>query len=131
MAFYMMSEVLSVICHAMPPSSIIQERQALLHSGWWNDYLNISDHCYWPGIFCNKTLRSVTDIDSGSMKIPSSKELLWIEKLNVTAFPNLVYLHLSGMGLRGTIPTEIGSLRYLASLDLSNNGLQGKLLQFS
>ncbi|XP_014516669.1 probable leucine-rich repeat receptor-like protein kinase At1g35710 [Vigna radiata var. radiata] len=127
MAFYMMSEVLSVICHAMPPSSIIQERQALLHSGWWNDYLNISDHCYWPGIFCNKTLRSVTDIDSGSMKIPSSKELLWIEKLNVTAFPNLVYLHLSGMGLRGTIPTEIGSLRYLASLDLSNNGLQGSI----
>jgi len=65
------------------------------------------------------------------MKIPSSKELLWIVNLNITAFPNLVNLDLSGMGLRGSIPTEIGSLTNLTSLVLSNNRLQGKLLQFS
>jgi len=72
----------------IPPSSINQERQALLNTGWWNDYRNISDHCDWDGIFCNEA-GTVTGIYR--WKIPSSKELLWIDKLNFTAFPN--HLH--------------------------------------
>ncbi|XP_052724901.1 probable leucine-rich repeat receptor-like protein kinase At1g35710 isoform X2 [Vigna angularis] len=123
-AFYMMGEVSSVIGGSMPSSSINHERQALLHSGWWNDDSNISDHCDWEGISCNEA-GSITAIER--WKIPSSKELLWIEKFNVTAFPNLVYLRLYGMGLRGTIPKEIGSLTNLTTLVLTNNHLQGSI----
>ncbi|WVZ16768.1 hypothetical protein V8G54_009750 [Vigna mungo] len=108
MAFYMMFGLSS-------SSSINQEHQSLLHSGWWNDHPNISNHCYWDGISCNEA-RSVTEIVRGPLRIPSSKELLWIQDLNITAFPNLLILYLSGMGLRGTIPTKITRLTNLTSL---------------
>jgi len=126
MTLYMMGELSSVF-GATIPSSINQEREALLNSGWWNDYRNISDHCDWVSIDCNEA-GSVTAIDSWYMKTPSSQELLWIDKLNFTAFPNLVTLYLTGMGLRGSIPTAIGSLTNLTYIDLSKNILQGKLL---
>jgi len=134
MGLCMMGELASVFGATISPSSIfssiIQERMALLVSGWWNDYRNSSDHCYWKGISCNE-VGSVTAIDSWYIKTPSSQELLWIDKLNFTAFPNLVSLFLTGMGLKGSIPKEIGSLTNLTTLDLSNNRHQGKLLQFS
>jgi len=120
MAFCMMPELASP---TIPPSSINQERQALLNTGWWNDYRNISDHCDWDGISCNEA-GTVTAIQSWRMKTPS-KELLWIQKLNVTAFPNLVTLYLYGMGLRGTIPTQIATLTNLTHLVLANNHLHG------
>ncbi|XP_027337411.1 MDIS1-interacting receptor like kinase 2-like [Abrus precatorius] len=53
--------------------------------------------------------------------------MLEIGKLNVTAFTNLVTLHLYGMGLRGSIPTEISRLTKLVFLDLSNNRLSGSI----
>ncbi|RDX77943.1 MDIS1-interacting receptor like kinase 2, partial [Mucuna pruriens] len=122
MAFYIMLVLLlpSVIGISMTPNS---ERQTLLHSGWWNDYQNISDHCAWDGIFCNEA-GSVINIE---MIIPPSKELQQIQNLNVTAFPSLVSLTLEGMGLRGSIPTEISKLTKLTYLDLSNNHLQGSI----
>ena len=123
MALYMMGELSSVF------GAINQEREALLNSGWWNDYRNISDHCDWDGISCNEA-GTVTAIYSWYIKTPSSQELLWIDKLNFTAFPNLVTLYLTGMGLRGSIPTEITTLTNLTYIDLFNNHLQGKLLQF-
>jgi len=40
MAFYIMAQLPSLIAPTIPPSSISssihQEQQALLHSGWWN-----------------------------------------------------------------------------------------------
>jgi len=123
-AFYMMAELSSVIGGAMHSSSINQEREALLHSGWWNDYPNITNHCDWDGISCNLA-GNVIIIGGSTMNIPSSKELLWIQKLNVTVFPNLEYLYLDGMGLRGTIPTQIATLTNLSYLILSNNHLHG------
>lgn len=120
MAFYMMFGLSS-------SSSINQERQSLLRSGWWNDHPNISNHCYWEGISCNEA-GSVTEIVRGPLRIPPSKELLWIQNLNITVFPSLLILYLSGMGLRGTIPTEITTLTNLTSLVLSKNHLHGKLL---
>ncbi|BAT97725.1 hypothetical protein VIGAN_09125500 [Vigna angularis var. angularis] len=113
MAFCMMAEL---------AYSINQERQALLHSGWWNDNRNISNHCDWDGISCNEG-GNVIIIGGSSMRIPSSKELLSIEKLNVTAFPSLEYRNLDGMGLRGSIPTEISTLTNLTYFILSHNHL--------
>jgi len=130
MALYMMVELPSVIGGTMAPSSIYEEQQALLKSGWWSDHSNISHHCHWEGISCNEA-GSVTAIDRTSLKIPSSEELLWIQNLNVTAFPNLVHLALTGMGLRGSIHAEIATLTNLTSLLLSHNRLRGKFLQFS
>ncbi|XP_027907546.1 probable leucine-rich repeat receptor-like protein kinase At1g35710 [Vigna unguiculata] len=126
MAFCMMPELASVFGATISPSSINQERQALLNTGWWNDYRNISDHCDWEGISCNEA-GTVTAIDSWYMKTPSSQELLWIDKLNFTAFPNLVSLYLRRMDLRGSIPKEIATLTNLTTLDLSNNRLQGSI----
>ncbi|XP_068479505.1 MDIS1-interacting receptor like kinase 2-like [Phaseolus vulgaris] len=130
MAFYIMAQLPSLIGATIPPSStsssIHQERQALLHSGWWNDHPNNSHHCDWEGISCNEA-GSVTGINRTSLKNPSSKELLWIHNLNFTAFSNLVYLGLTGMGLRGTIPTQISLPTNLTYLVLSHNRLQGSI----
>ncbi|CAJ1949798.1 unnamed protein product [Sphenostylis stenocarpa] len=120
MLLYMMLQVPSVI-----GGSINQERQALVRSGWWNDYLNISHYCQWDGIYCGEP-ESVTRIYGWILKIP--KEFLRIQNLNVTALPHLESLFLEGMGLTGSIPTEIGTLTNLTDLDLSNNSLQGQLL---
>ncbi|RDX79140.1 MDIS1-interacting receptor like kinase 2, partial [Mucuna pruriens] len=122
MAFYIMLVLLlpSVIGTRMTSSS--SERRALLHSGWWNDYQNISDHCAWYGIYCNEA-GSVTDIDM-SMYIPPSQQ---IQNLNVTAFPNLAFLNVDGMGFTGSIPAEISTLTKLTYLQLPNNRLQGSI----
>jgi len=130
MALYMMVELASVIGGTMAPSSIYEEQQALLKSGWWSDHSNVSDHCHWEGITCNEA-GTVTAIENLSLKIPSSEELLWIQNLNVTAFPSLEILHLPVMGLRGSIPIEITTLTNLTSLVFFKNSLNGKPLHFS
>ncbi|XP_020218575.1 MDIS1-interacting receptor like kinase 2 [Cajanus cajan] len=113
----------------MLPSLIIatinEERQALLKSGWWNHYRNISNHCAnWEGILCNEA-GSVTEIYTPL--VIQSQELLRIQNLNLSAFPNLQILYLDGMGLRGRIPEEISTLTNLNYLDLSSNCLHGSI----
>ncbi|XP_027337291.1 MDIS1-interacting receptor like kinase 2-like [Abrus precatorius] len=109
-------------------TSMNEEKQALVQSGWWNDYLNISNHCLWGGIKCNE-VGSVIGIYSGDLNIhyPLSEEMKQIKKLNVTSFPNIVILSLSGMGLMGSIPPEITTLTKLEFLYLSDNYLQGPI----
>ncbi|KAL2337492.1 hypothetical protein Fmac_011938 [Flemingia macrophylla] len=115
----------SLIATMVASSSINEkERQALIHSGWWANYRNISDHCHWNGISCNER-GSVTAIDGTVLKIPPSKELRRIQNLNFTAFPSLVKLNLYGMDLTGTIPQQITTLTNLTVLDLSINHLHG------
>ncbi|XP_029124851.1 LOW QUALITY PROTEIN: probable leucine-rich repeat receptor-like protein kinase At1g35710 [Cajanus cajan] len=104
-------------------SSINEERHALLQSGWWNHNLSISRHCEWVGITCNEA-GSVTEID---LYDPPSKELRRIQNLNLTAFPNLVVLDLYGMGLTGSFPTEVTTLKNLTYLYLTHNHLHGSI----
>ena len=40
---------------------------------------------------------------------------------------HVIYLHLSGVGLKGTLPEEMGNLAYLQELWLSGNSLSGSL----
>ncbi|KAJ7962178.1 putative Leucine-rich repeat receptor-like protein kinase family protein [Quillaja saponaria] len=105
-------------------TSIDYEAKALLSSQWWDDTVyNISNHCKWPGIGCNVN-GSIVKISPPSQTIHVGDKL---RKMNFTAFPNLVHLNLTEMGLTGSIPAEIGMLPLLTHLDLSYNNLSGKL----
>ncbi|XP_061352121.1 probable leucine-rich repeat receptor-like protein kinase At1g35710 [Gastrolobium bilobum] len=117
----------AVIANRMTASSSSsnknQEQAALLQSGWWNHDRNISNHCNWTGITCNEA-GSITKISA--LKTPPP-ELQRFQNLKLTAFTNLVRIDLTGLGLTGIIPTEIGTLTKLSYIDLSYNSLQGKL----
>ncbi|KAG2380525.1 MDIS1-interacting receptor like kinase [Vigna angularis] len=121
MANYIIKNIVDELLKALESDSIKNDS---LCSAVVGDHPNISNHCDWEGISCNEA-ESVTEIVRGPLRIPSSKELLWIQNLNITAFPSLLILYLSGMGLRGTIPTEITTLTNLTSLVLSKNHLHG------
>ncbi|KAM7465233.1 hypothetical protein LguiB_012795 [Lonicera macranthoides] len=86
----------------------------------WNLDSNTS-HCEWVEIYCDEA-GSVTSIDCLYHYVR-----FHIDELNLTSFPNLEVLHLSGCGLDGTILYEIGMLSKLTHLSLSNNSLSGNL----
>ncbi|KAM7461177.1 hypothetical protein LguiA_029298 [Lonicera macranthoides] len=88
-------------------------------SRWWNVDSSTS-HCKWVGIGCNEA-GSVT-----SIHCPDYVRF-HIDELNLTSFPNLEVLDLSGCRLDGTIPYEIGMLSKLTKLSLSQNYLFGNL----
>ncbi|MED6111401.1 hypothetical protein PIB30_051977 [Stylosanthes scabra] len=116
---------LSTLLASSSSSSNNSEKQALIQSRWWSHDHNISNHCYWTGIICDYS-GSVQEIDGWDLNV-NSKSLLQLQNLNLTAFPNLVYLDLRGMGLTGSIPKEIGTLKKLKRLYLFDNNLHGKL----
>ncbi|KAK9019363.1 hypothetical protein V6N11_053887 [Hibiscus sabdariffa] len=107
-------------------SPLEDEAEALLHTGWWSWYSNdTSKHCKWPGISCN---------EAGSVIRIYRHSIMWgmlgkLEKLNLSCFPNLVYLDLCLSGSSGSIPPQIDDLSSLEYLDLSYNSLTGELPQ--
>ncbi|KAL4395172.1 hypothetical protein S83_005458 [Arachis hypogaea] len=103
-------------------SSLNEEQKALLHIGW-TEGRNISKHCNWTGIVCNEAA-SVIEISTRRYFVIPPSEL---RNFNFTAFPNLIRLELSGMRLKGIIPTEISTLTKLMYLDLSYNYLESGL----
>ncbi|XP_059639804.1 MDIS1-interacting receptor like kinase 2-like [Cornus florida] len=110
------------------PSSSSPEAEALLRTGWWG-YSTVpvdtsASHCEWKGIACNE-LGNVIGIDLSYSYYELEGHQL--ETLNMSSFPNLVSLNLSGCGLNGNIPYEIGRLSKLNYLRLSRNNLTGVL----
>ncbi|KAM7461170.1 hypothetical protein LguiA_029291 [Lonicera macranthoides] len=86
----------------------------------WNVDSSTS-HCKWGCIVCNEA-GSVT-----SIHCPYYYVRVHIYELNLTSFPNLEVLDLSGCWLDGSIPYEIGMLSKLTKLSLSQNYLLGNL----
>ncbi|KAJ1413620.1 Tyrosine-protein kinase, active site [Sesbania bispinosa] len=126
-AFYVLFPQAAVVATnivASNSSSINEEQKALLQSRWGGGK-NISKYCKWNGIVCDE-VGSIKEISTSNyFYVPPTE--LQIQNFNMTAFPNLIRLELSGLGLKGSIPTEISSLTKLRYLDLSSNCLQGEL----
>ncbi|KAK7340496.1 hypothetical protein VNO77_21201 [Canavalia gladiata] len=123
-----------------------QEANAVLGGGWWktyyhNYYHNISTRCEWDAIVCNAN-GSIIEINYDE-SVHYIADLQFAE-LNLSAFRNLERLDLSGIGLRGSIPPEIGNhpeltflegeippsltnLTKLQTLIISNNNIQGSI----
>ncbi|KAK1383665.1 Protein kinase domain-containing protein [Heracleum sosnowskyi] len=99
------------------------EREALLSTGWWENQIPLGNTCNWIGIKCSKAGR-VISIDLSSPEIYATGEL---GKLNFSSFPYLQTLDLSGCGLTGSIPSQIGTLSKLKHLSLQYNDLSGNL----
>ncbi|GKU97122.1 hypothetical protein SLEP1_g10302 [Rubroshorea leprosula] len=99
------------------------EAQALLESGWWDDYLsNTAEHCGWAGVTCNND-GTVTDICPPDY-LTDLKEaflLVWVIYRNLDRCP------LGATQLSGPIPAEIGKLNNLVTLNLSSNSISGPI----
>ncbi|KAM7515220.1 hypothetical protein LguiA_004803 [Lonicera macranthoides] len=86
--------------------------------------VNTSTHyCNWEGIDCNKA-GSVTSISRPQDSFFAGGDL---EALNFFYFQDLRSFDINGLGLKGTIPYEIGMLSKLTYLSLANNFLSGEL----
>uniref|UniRef100_A0A6N2KGS5 non-specific serine/threonine protein kinase n=1 Tax=Salix viminalis TaxID=40686 RepID=A0A6N2KGS5_SALVM len=99
------------------------EGKALLESGWWSDYSNITSHrCkYWPGIVCDRA-GSITEMSPPPEFLKVGNKF---GKMNFSCFPNLVRLDLANRV--GSIPPQISIPPQLRYLNLSSNNLQGEL----
>ncbi|XP_068321776.1 MDIS1-interacting receptor like kinase 2-like [Pyrus communis] len=95
---------------------------SLLHS--WS-LTNLNSLCNWTAIVCTKT-RTVSEIDLSYMQIIGTLALF-----DFSLFPNLTHLNLSGNYFRGPIPSAIGNLSRLTTLDFGNNPLYYTHNQFS
>ncbi|KHN05144.1 hypothetical protein glysoja_050372 [Glycine soja] len=90
----------------LPPS----EANAILNSGWWNlSQLDSHNICSWNDIDCN-VAGSIT-----SIRCPFYTPGIRLATLNLSVFKNLEGLEVSGCGLQGTIPPDIGNLPKLTS----------------
>ncbi|KAK8571834.1 hypothetical protein V6N12_027905 [Hibiscus sabdariffa] len=107
-------------------SPLESEAKALLESGWWSGYHNISRRCKWPGISCNAA-GSITEMTLSGAVYNYSEVQDRFGELKFSSFPNLVVLDLSGCQLGGNIPPEIADLSALKYLGLSSCDLSGEL----
>ncbi|KAL8031592.1 hypothetical protein ABFX02_13G036100 [Erythranthe guttata] len=94
--------------------------------------------CFYPTFILSTdessllTLKSRIINNSGAAVLSTN----WTEKTSFCTWigvtcsrrhPRVTSLNLSGMGLEGTIPEEIGSLSFLTFLDVSNNSFSGEI----
>ncbi|XP_052306590.1 probable leucine-rich repeat receptor-like protein kinase At1g35710 isoform X2 [Populus trichocarpa] len=110
---------------ALDDSALLaSEGKALLESGWWSDYSNLTSHrCKWTGIVCDRA-GSITEISPPPEFLKVGNKF---GKMNFSCFSNLVRLHLANHELSGSIPPQISILPQLRYLNLSSNNLAGEL----
>ncbi|KAL9397535.1 hypothetical protein Peur_011788 [Populus x canadensis] len=110
---------------ALDDSALLaSEGKALVESGWWSDYSNLTSHrCNWNGIVCDRA-GSITEISPPPEFLKVGNKF---GKMNFSCFSNLVRLHLANHELNGSIPPQISILPQLRYLNLSSNNLAGEL----
>ncbi|XP_050147117.1 MDIS1-interacting receptor like kinase 2-like isoform X10 [Malus sylvestris] len=86
---------------------------------------NLSSLCNWTAIVCTKT-RTVSKIQLSGMEINGTLALF-----DFYLFPNLTHFNLSGNYFRGPIPSAIGNLSSLTTLNLGNKFYEETHNQFS
>eukprot|EP00980_Cylindrotheca_fusiformis_P017870 scaffold5665_cov114-Cylindrotheca_fusiformis.AAC.1 len=93
----------------------------LYYSGGRGDWLTISSHCDWRGLFCEEDGRVTTGLDLTFKKLsgPIPSEIGHLQQLKS--------LELPGNDLSGPIPSEIGHLQQLKRLSLLENKFSGPI----
>lgn len=81
------------------------------------------DYCTLYGITCGRDA-SVTSVDSISITSCELEFTMWD---GFAAFQRLRYINFSGNSISGSIPSQLGRLKSLVSLDLSSNRLAGSV----
>nr|XP_028959338.1 MDIS1-interacting receptor like kinase 2-like [Malus domestica] len=111
--------------------SLIKWKDDFSSSSWPPSLLNswsltnLSSLCNWTAIACTKT-NTVSKIDLSNMQITGTLALF-----DFSLFPNLTHFNLSGNYFRGPIPSAIGNLSSLITLDFNNNSLYSSYNGFS
>ena len=101
---------------------------------FFNPYLGRVDECI--DLKEADIIQTFYDATSGEKWVNMEKDEVWdidgsfvcdLEGITCGNHGNIISINLKGRGLRGTIPEEIGYLRFLEVLDLSNNHISGFL----
>ncbi|CAL9023428.1 unnamed protein product [Prunus brigantina] len=77
---------------------------------------NLNNLCNWYAIVCDKNSKQVSQIDLSNLNISAT-----LTHFNFTPFLNLAQFNLYGNNFTGPVPSAIGNLSKLTTLDLGNN----------
>ncbi|CAL9023442.1 unnamed protein product [Prunus brigantina] len=77
---------------------------------------NLNNLCNWTAIVCDHSSKQVSQIDLSNFNISAT-----LTRFNFTPFLNLTQFNLNGNNFTGPIPSAIGKLSKLTTLDLGDN----------
>ncbi|KAI5315708.1 hypothetical protein L3X38_044884 [Prunus dulcis] len=77
---------------------------------------NLNNLCNWTAIVCDHSTKQVSQIDLSNFNIDAT-----LTHFNFTPFLNLTQFNLNGNNFTGPVPSAIGKLSKLTTLDLGNN----------